>query len=395
MTQNPQNVFVVHGRNLEARDALFRFLRSIGLKPLEWSQAVKETGKAAPYIGEILDVAFSKAQAVVVLMTPDDEARLREPYRSPNDPSYESQLTGQARPNVLFEAGMAIGRSPDRTIIIELGTLRPFSDIGGRHVIRLSNSTESRQELAQRLTTAGCAVDLTGTDWHREGDFNTKLNTAVTTPGNAVRVLSKKINIGVCAVTYPQITGLEDAATQAKINAFLREMFISDQEEKYGDLEEDVDVSSASNYEETNDSEVWFGEETVSYETKLNFQGLLSIKYNYYGDLGGAHPIHSYQSFTLNLENGHVYSFSELFRWDSDYLNRINQLISYSLREQEDAPTDFTKRDEYEFYLTRKHLVLINIYDYHAAQHVEASIKILDIADLINLSGPLQLLLKK
>lgn len=167
-----RNVFVVHGRNLDARNSLFRFLRSIGLRPLEWSQAVTGTGEASPFIGNILDVAFSMAQAIVVLLTPDDEARLREPLRAPADPPYESQLTGQARPNVLFEAGMAMGHNPSRTIIVELGTLRPFSDIAGRHTVRLSNTSAARQELAQRLETAGCAVDLSGRDWHTEGDFN-------------------------------------------------------------------------------------------------------------------------------------------------------------------------------------------------------------------------------
>jgi hypothetical protein len=96
---------------------------------------------------EVLDVAFSKAQAIVVLLTPDDEAILREQFRSPNDPAYESQLTPQARPNVIFEAGMALGRSADRTVIIEIGELRPFNDIFGRHVVRLNNSSTSRQRL--------------------------------------------------------------------------------------------------------------------------------------------------------------------------------------------------------------------------------------------------------
>lgn len=178
--QDLRNVFVVHGRNLEARNSLFRFLRSIGLRPLEWSQAIKETGKASPFISEILDVAFSKAQAVVVLMTPDDVAQLQEPFRSPHDPPFESQLTGQARPNVLFEAGMAMGRNPDRTVIVELGILRPFSDIAGRHTVKLSNATASRQALAQRLDNAGCAVDLTGSDWHTEGDFTLQYSTQQT-----------------------------------------------------------------------------------------------------------------------------------------------------------------------------------------------------------------------
>ncbi|MGD0765411.1 MAG: nucleotide-binding protein [Dehalococcoidia bacterium] len=165
-------VWVVHGRNLKARDAMFDFLHTIGLKALEWNQAVQATGKPTPYVGEILDSAFNQAQAVVVLMTPDDEAKLRDSLQQPDDPPHEKKLTGQARPNVLFEAGMAMGRHVNRTVLVGLGTLRPFSDIGGRHVIRLDNSGQRRQELAYRLKTAGCPVDLTGTAWHTAGDFS-------------------------------------------------------------------------------------------------------------------------------------------------------------------------------------------------------------------------------
>ena len=174
-----REVFVVHGRNLAARDALFDFLRAIDLRPLEWSEAVQSTGRASPYIGDILNAAFSKAHAVVVLMTPDDEAQLREPLRGDNDPTHETELTGQARPNVLFEAGMAMGRNENRTILVELDTLRPFSDIGGRHVIRLDNSTQRRQDLAKRLQAAGCPVNLDGTDWHTAGNFEAALELTV------------------------------------------------------------------------------------------------------------------------------------------------------------------------------------------------------------------------
>ena len=175
-TQPPpdsREVFVVHGRNLAARDAMFTFLRAISLHPLEWSEVLQSTGMTVPYVGEILDAAFSRARAILVLFTPDDEARLKDAFRSPNDSNYEAELTGQARPNVLFEAGMAMGRSPDRTILVELGDLRPFSDVAGRHTIRLDNTTQKRQELAQRLGTAGCPINLDGTDWHSAGDFKT------------------------------------------------------------------------------------------------------------------------------------------------------------------------------------------------------------------------------
>src|SRR5262249_35839724 len=84
----------------------------------------------------------------------------------------ETELTGQARSNVIFEAGMAMGKYPDRTVLIELGELRPISDIYGRHVVRMNNSVARRQELAQRLKIAGWDVNLLGTDWHEEGDFS-------------------------------------------------------------------------------------------------------------------------------------------------------------------------------------------------------------------------------
>ena len=171
-----REVFVVHGRNLADRDALFDFLRSIDLHPLEWSEAVRLTGKPSPYIGDILDTAFLHAQAVVVLFTPDDQARLHESLRGSNEPPHETELTGQARPNVLFEAGMAMGRSPDRTVLVEIGVLRPFSDIAGRHLIRIDNTSSRRQDLAHRLRAAGCPVNLEGTAWHKAGNFEEALS---------------------------------------------------------------------------------------------------------------------------------------------------------------------------------------------------------------------------
>ena len=171
-----KRVFVVHGRNGLAREAMFTFLRSLGLRPLEWSEAVHATGEPTPYIGQVLDRAFASAQAVIVLFTPDDEARLRDMFRAAGEPPHETELTGQARPNVLFEAGMAMGHSQKRTILVELGTLRPFSDIAGRHMIRIDNTSQRRQELAQRLGAAGCAVNLDGTDWHTAGDFDAALD---------------------------------------------------------------------------------------------------------------------------------------------------------------------------------------------------------------------------
>jgi len=93
----------------------------------------------------------------------------KKEFQTDQDDQYEKQLTPQARPNVLFEAGMAMGRDAKRTVLVQIGKLRPFSDIGGRHILKLDNSTERRQQLAERLKTVGCDVNLSGTDWHTVG----------------------------------------------------------------------------------------------------------------------------------------------------------------------------------------------------------------------------------
>jgi predicted nucleotide-binding protein len=169
-------VFVVHGRDNTIRNAMFTFLRSIGLRPLEWTQALKATKAASPYIGIVLEAAFREAAAVVVLLTPDDEAKLKDEFVTSRDPTYERRLTGQARPNVLFEAGMAFGKNPNCTVLVQIGDMRPFSDVAGRHIVHLSNDPERRQELAMKLSNAGCNVDTTGIDWLSAGDFSLRVS---------------------------------------------------------------------------------------------------------------------------------------------------------------------------------------------------------------------------
>jgi hypothetical protein len=75
-----RRVFVVHGRNEAARRAMFSFLRALSLEPIEWSEAITYTGSGAPYVGEILDHAFQKAQAVIVLITGDDISKMSFQY---------------------------------------------------------------------------------------------------------------------------------------------------------------------------------------------------------------------------------------------------------------------------------------------------------------------------
>ena len=165
-------IFVVYGRDNRLRQGLFTFLRTIGLNPKEWSQLTQATGEGNPYIGKILSTGFKSAQAVVVLLTPDDLARLRPSLVRDSDPEEERTFIGQPRPNVLFEAGMAFASRPKQTILVHVGRIRGISDLSGRHFVLMDDSVKQRQELANRLKRAGCPVELDGTDWHDAGDLS-------------------------------------------------------------------------------------------------------------------------------------------------------------------------------------------------------------------------------
>lgn len=169
-----RKVFVVHGRNRTLRNAMFSFLRSLSLEPMEWQKGIAATGQGTPPVDQIVDALFRQAVAIVVLFTPDDDVILKAEFRKHDDAPYEAQMVGQARPNVLFEAGMAFARHPRETVMVQVGDVKHFSDIGGRHLTRLTNSAESRRELITKLKNAGCDVDDSGTDWLREGNFQIK-----------------------------------------------------------------------------------------------------------------------------------------------------------------------------------------------------------------------------
>lgn len=166
-------VFVVHGRDEVIRESMFTFLRALHLRPMEWGELMRATEKATPSIPEVVEKALDRAGAVVVVMTPDDDVRLTPRLRGDDESNDETELRGQARPNVFYEAGMAVARHPTKTIFVTVGNVKRFSDISGFHVTRLNNTAGKRQELVGKLGTArGAAIDTSGLrDWLTAGNF--------------------------------------------------------------------------------------------------------------------------------------------------------------------------------------------------------------------------------
>jgi predicted nucleotide-binding protein len=160
-----RNVFVVHGRDEEVRTKMFDLLRLLDLRPLEWEDMVRATGGTAPFLGEVVAKAPGLAQCALVLLTPDDVVQLHPQLRGTNEPPYETEPTGQPRPNVLIELGMVLMAYPERTLMVEVGALRTIADIAGRNVIRFDGSETALRKIVQRLKLAGCTVDDTRSEW--------------------------------------------------------------------------------------------------------------------------------------------------------------------------------------------------------------------------------------
>lgn len=177
MKVHRRRVFIVHGRNQQAIEAMDTFLYSVGLIPLHFDEARKLTGTATPFVLDVVKRGLSTTQATVILMTLDDVGCLRSHFRGDNEPTHETQLTAKPRQNVIFEAGMAMALRPNKTVLVELGEIQThtISDLAGLHTIRMDNSIEKRKMLVDSLETSGCRVDKSGKEWadkEKGGDFD-------------------------------------------------------------------------------------------------------------------------------------------------------------------------------------------------------------------------------
>lgn len=166
-----RHVFVVSGRDGQARRAVTAVLQALGLTIVEWGHAVAKTGLPNPYVGDVVEAGLWMADAAVVIMTPDDLVRLRPDLLEDRDREDERRIQGQARPNVIYEAGFADAIGRERSVLVEIGDVKSFSDATGRHVVRYDGSAAKRNSLADRLALAGLEVDKTGEEWLTVGEL--------------------------------------------------------------------------------------------------------------------------------------------------------------------------------------------------------------------------------
>jgi len=173
-----RSIFVINGRDSEATGALVQVLRALNLRIIEWEHAVSRTGLPNPYVGDVVFAGLQMADAALVVLTPDDLVQLRPDLLHSDDGDLEQALQGQARPNVFYEAGIADAYGRERTVIVEVGPSKPFSDVSGRHVVRYDGSPARRNALVERLSLAGLEPDRAGSDWLNVGDVSSSIEKA-------------------------------------------------------------------------------------------------------------------------------------------------------------------------------------------------------------------------
>ena len=169
-------VFIVHGRDDGAKDAVALFIRDLGfkeiildkkpnsglracLKSLNASLREAILGKNALRpnnrltIIEKFEKHASNTDFAIALLTPDDVGALRE--------GADNELKSRARQNAILELGYFMGKLGRKKVcLIIKGKLENPSDLDGVLHVPMGNSDDWRMKVAKEMKQAGLPVDM-------------------------------------------------------------------------------------------------------------------------------------------------------------------------------------------------------------------------------------------
>ena len=139
-------VFVIHGHDEAARQAVARFLENLKLQPIILHEQSNRGRTIIEKFEQHADVGF-----VVALLTPDDVGAGK---------GEESTLNPRARQNVIFEFGYFIGKiGRKRVCALVKGNVEKPSDYDGALYISLDDSGGWKMKLIKELRSAGFDID--------------------------------------------------------------------------------------------------------------------------------------------------------------------------------------------------------------------------------------------
>lgn len=142
-----KDVFIVHGHDGEAQQAVARYVERLGLKAV----ILHEQPNSGRTIIEKFEV-YSDVGFAVVLLTPDD---IGAPKDSPD------KQKARARQNVVLELGYFLGKlGRSRVCALYKSGVEMPSDYQGVVYTPLDEAGGWRTKLAQELVEAGFSIDL-------------------------------------------------------------------------------------------------------------------------------------------------------------------------------------------------------------------------------------------
>ena len=141
-----KRVFIVHGHDEHAREAVARFLSMLELEPIILHEQANRGRTIIEKFEDHSDVGFS-----VVLLTPDDSGAAKKDQDS---------LRPRARQNVILELGFFIGKlGRERVCALKAHDIETPSDYDGVVYVDLDEPGAWKLTLAQELKAAGFDID--------------------------------------------------------------------------------------------------------------------------------------------------------------------------------------------------------------------------------------------
>ena len=146
--RNKRNVFIVHGRDNEAKQEVSRFIESLGLKAI----VLHEQASGGKTIIEKIEHYANDADFALALYTPCDMGRGVSEGSAP--------LKNRARQNVVFEHGYLMGKlGRENVCALKKGNIETPNDISGVVYVDLDPAGAWKTEVVRELRGCGYTIN--------------------------------------------------------------------------------------------------------------------------------------------------------------------------------------------------------------------------------------------
>jgi predicted nucleotide-binding protein len=142
-----RNIFIVHGHDEAAKQAVARFLEKLELNPIILHEKPDKGRTIIEKFEDYSDVGFA-----IILLTPDDVGHLKDK---------PGEAKPRARQNVIFELGYFIGKlGRGNVCALHKEGIELPSDIHGVLYVHMDHADGWHMKLAREIKHAGIEVDL-------------------------------------------------------------------------------------------------------------------------------------------------------------------------------------------------------------------------------------------